>query len=127
MEEAALATSVQLHELEIKFYCVGLITHFTGYLLQQLAHHSQSTRCCRTVFSMCISFLSILLYSQPSVSTASASSDSTRIESNQLGLVESVDVEPTDTEDQLWDLSIHRYGILGWSWNQFPVDTEARL
>ena len=106
MEEAALASSVQLRELEMEFYCVGVIKHLRDYLLQ-----SWYTRCCKVVFSMCIAFSSILLCHQPSISLGSVSSDSTRIESSQLGLFEPTNVDPADVRpnsgawaSQIWYL-----------------------
>ena len=89
MEEAALASSAQLRELEMEFCCVGVIKRLRDHLLQ-----SWYTRCCRVVFRMCISFSSILLCHQPSLSLGSVTSDSTRIESSQLGLFEPTNVDP---------------------------------
>lgn len=89
MEEASLASWVQLCESEMGFYCVGVIKHLRDYLLQ-----SWYTRCCKVLFSMYVSFSSILLCHQPSISLGPVSSDSTRIESSQLGLFEPTNVDP---------------------------------
>lgn len=91
MEEASLASLVQLRELEMGFYCVGVIKHLRDYLLQ-----SWYTRCCKVLFSMYVSFSSILLCHQPSISSGPVSSDSTRIESSQLGLL----------NPQMWTLQV---------------------
>lgn len=101
MEEAALASSVQLHELEMEFYCVGVIKHLRDYLLQ-----SWYTRCCKVVFSMCIAFSSIYCALSPPFLWVLCPQIQPGLESSQLGIVWTHKCGPCRCEAQLRGLSI---------------------